>query len=123
MEPPTFLLSIMAAFATCLAAGAASAGDCPGAAAAPGSLVHGPVLQIPDAGTLCVAQGQSRSTWVEIRLARAAATRGLLMAAAFGKNATCIVTSEGYGACLIEATPLTAELERPETIQAAASWR
>src|ERR1700722_11354249 len=99
------------------------AGTCPGGPAPRGAEVHGPVLEIPDASSLCVALGQSPSTWVRVRLAHPSDTHPLLMAAAFGKNAVCFVGHDGLGVCDIEDQPLDAELRRPETIEASLSWR
>jgi len=111
------------ALAASLAARAASAGDCPGGPAPNHAVVHGPVLEIPDASSLCVAQGPSPSTWIRVRLARPSGTYPLLMAAAFGKNAVCNVGADGRGVCDIEGRSLDAELRRPETIAASLAWR
>jgi hypothetical protein len=105
------------------AAGAAMAASCPGGPAPSDTVVHGPVLEIPDASSLCLAQGQAPSTWIRVRLARAGETYPLLLAAAFGKNAVCFVGRDGRAACDIEGQPLDVELRRPETIQASLSWR
>jgi hypothetical protein len=106
-----------------LAAAPARAEICQGPRAAPGAVIHGPVLQIPDGASLCVAPTPSASTWVLIELAHPQATRSLLMAAAFGKNATCTVDSAGKGRCVIEGTSLDEELRSPVILKAAASWR
>jgi hypothetical protein len=117
------LRSMTFAFGACLVAGAAVAGGCPGGPAPTGAVVHGPVLEIPDASSLCLAQGQSPSTWRMVRLAKPSETYPLLMAAAFGKNAICFVGRDGRAACNIEGEPLAVELKRPETIKASLSWR
>jgi hypothetical protein len=122
MRVRVVLRSIALAFGTCLAAGGAMAGSCPGGPAPSGAVVHGPVLEVPDASSLCLAQGQAPSTWIMVRLARASETYPLLMAAAFGKNAICFVGRDGRGVCDIEGQPLDAELRRPETIRASLSW-
>lgn len=103
--------------------GIAKAGSCPGGPAPRGAVVHGPVLEIPDASSLCLAQGQSRSTWVGVRLTVASETHRLLMAAAFGKNAVCAVGRDGLAACDIEGQPLNFELGRAETVKASLAWR
>jgi hypothetical protein len=124
MNTRVVLRSIALAFAASLAAaGAAMAGSCPGGPAPNGAVVHGPVLEIPDSSSLCVAQGFSPSTWIEVRLAQASETYPLLMAAAFGKNAICVVGNDGRGVCDIEGQPLDVELRRPETIEASLLWR
>ena len=117
------LLSMALASGVSLAAGRAMAGSCPGGPAPNHAVVHGPVLEIPDASSLCIAQGQSPSTWLRVRLARASDTLPLLMAAAFGKNAVCNVGADGRGICDIEGRPLEEELRRPETIAASLGWR
>jgi acetyl esterase/lipase len=117
------LFSTALAVGANLAAAGAMAGSCPGGPAPTGVVVRGPVLEIPDASSLCIAKGQSPSTWVRVRLARASRTYPLLMAAAFGKNAVCTVRHNGRGICDIEGQPLDMELKRPQTIEASLSWR
>ena len=117
------LLSVALAGSASFGAVDAVAGGCPGGPARTGAVVHGPVLEIPDASSLCVAQGQSPSTWVMVRLAHASDSYRLLMAAAFGKNAVCFVGHDGLGACDIEDQPLDLELRRPEASEASLSWR
>jgi hypothetical protein len=117
------LLSVALACGASVTAAGAMAGSCPGGTAPNGAEVHGPVLENPDASSLCVALGQSPSTWVRVRLAHPSDTYPLLMAAAFGKNAVCFVGHDGLGVCDIEDQPLDAELRRPETIEASLSWR
>jgi hypothetical protein len=123
MKIPIALRSIALASGVWIAGGNAMAGSCPGGPAPNGAVVRGPVLEIPDASSLCLAQGQSPSTWIRVRLAKPSDTYPLLMAAAFGKNAICFVARDGRGACDIEGLPLDAELRRPETIEASLSWR
>jgi hypothetical protein len=117
------LLSAALAGSASFGAVDAVAGGCPGGPAPNGAVVRGPVLEILDASSLCVAEGQSPSTWVTVRLAHASDTYRLLMAAAFGKNAVCSVGHDGLGVCDIEDQPLDLELRRPETIDASLSWR
>jgi hypothetical protein len=107
----------------CLAASAASAAGCPGGVAPAKSVVHGPVLEIPSASSLCIAEGQSPSTWVEVRLPQWDVPHAVMMAAAFGKNATCAVAADGHGDCRVEATPLAAEVRQPAMLIAASAWR
>lgn len=117
------LLSAALACGASVTAAGAMAGGCPGGPAPNGVMVRGPVLEIPDASSLCVAMGESPSTWVRVGLAHASDTYPLLMAAAFGKNAVCFVGHDGLGVCDIEDQPLNQELRRPETIKASLSWR
>jgi hypothetical protein len=120
----TAVLRLMAvSFGFCLAAGAASATGCPGGAAPVRSVIHGPVLEIPSASSLCVAQGQSPSTWVEVRLPQFDVSQQVMMAAAFGKNATCVVTADGRGDCRVEAAPLADQVRQPSMLIAASAWR
>jgi len=96
---------------------------CPGGLAPAGALIHGPVLAIPDASSLCLAQGGALSSWIEVKLAQPSPSYPLLMAAAFGKDAICVV--DGYGAafCDIEDRPLAVDLQSSAAIRASASWR
>jgi hypothetical protein len=124
MKIRVVLCSTALAFAACLgSAVAAVAGDCSGGPAPSDSVVYGPVLEIPDASSLCLAQGQAPSTWIRVQLAQPSETHPLLMAAAFGKNAICFVGRDGRAICDIEGQPLDVELRRPETIEASLSWR
>ena len=123
MEIRAVLLAIFLTAIVGVGADAAEAEGCPGGAASAGAVVHGPVLDIPDASTLCIAQGQSPSTWVEVKLRGTGATRGALMAASFARNAVCAIGPDGVGACRIEQEPLAEALRRPEVRLAALSWR
>jgi hypothetical protein len=96
---------------------------CQGPAPDAHAAVHGPVLAVPDASSLCVATGVSPSAWVRISLAQLQTTRSALMAAAFGKNATCVVDADGHGACVVEGRPLAETLHSPEIVKAAYDWR
>ena len=79
-------------------------------------MIHGPVLEIPDSATLCIALDQPPRTWVPVSLRHLATTRPALMAAAFGQNATCIMGINGTGRCRIEGRPLAGELRRPRAL-------
>ena len=106
-----------------MTSGYAKAGSCPGGPAPSSAVVHGPVLEIPDAMSLCLAQGQSPTTWIGVTLAQPSHTYPLLKAAAFGKDAICFVGRDGRGLCDIEGQPLDSALRRPETIEASLAWR
>jgi hypothetical protein len=95
---------------------------CLGGAAAAGATVHGPVLDIADGSSLCVATSPDLTTWVKIKVPQLKATRGELMAAAFGKNATCVVGRNGEGSCVVEGAALAQTLQRPEIVKAATDW-
>ena len=114
---------LTATAATAFAVGAPAADICQGPRPASRVAGHGPVLAIPDGSSLCVATGVSPSTWVRIPLSHMQTTRPALMAAAFGKNATCVVDAKGRGSCVIEGQSLAASLHRPEIVDAAFGWR
>jgi hypothetical protein len=105
------------------AATAEPAGACAGLQPAPGAVLHGPILEIPDASSLCVALGDSPGQWVSVRLPALGVTRSALMAAAFGRNATCVVGRDLRADCVIEGRPLKDQLLRPEVLREAAAWR
>jgi hypothetical protein len=105
------------------ASNASATNVCGGPVPAPGKVVHGPVLVVPDGSSLCVALGASPSNWVKLPLSKMSVARGTLMAAAFGKNATCRVGARGEATCDIEGEPLAALVGRPELLRAAYAWR
>jgi hypothetical protein len=118
------ILSLLTATAAMTFAASASAADiCQGPQPVGGIAVHGPVLAIPDGSSLCIATDASPSAWVRIPLPHLQTTRRALMAAAFGKNATCVVDAEGRGSCVIEGQSLAATLHQPEIVDAAFGWR
>jgi hypothetical protein len=117
------LISLLAVLGSALAVSAADANACQGPRATPGTVVRGPVLEIPDGSSLCVALGVSRSTWVPINVAHLGADRAMLMAVAFGRNATCVVGADGRGQCRIEGAALADGLRDPEARKIATSWR
>jgi hypothetical protein len=45
------------------------------------------------------------------------------MAAAFGKNATCLFGADGQAECVIEGQPLAEVLGQPALTKAAFAWR
>jgi hypothetical protein len=119
----TSLLSFLAILGSALVVSTANAGVCQGPHANPGAVVRGPVLEIPDGSSLCVALGVSRSTWVPIDIAPLGADRATLMAMAFGRNATCVVGADGVGQCRIEGAALADGLRDPEVRKISMSWR
>ncbi len=118
-----------------LAATEAQAGVCGGQAPAVGAQLKGPVLQVIDGQHLCVATDASPSTWVEVQVVDPALVRASsadnaksrLMAAAFARDAVCVITGANEGrataACTIEGEPLGARLNQPEIAKAAQIWR
>ena len=117
------LFVIVALLGAGWASGAAAQTVCGGARPAAGTVLHGPVLEVPDASTLCVANGASPTQWIAVSVPQLKASRAVLMAAAFGQNATCVISAGGVGECRIEDTPLAAEVHRPEIVKAAMQWR
>ena len=121
MKPGLVLLVVIWMVA---AASSASAGSlCKGPAPRPGAAIHGPVLQVDDGSSLCIAQGASPTQWSLVRLAQVRTTRTALMAAAFGRNATCRIGQTGLATCDVEGRGLIASLAHPEMAQAAPAWR
>lgn len=107
-----------------MAAAAAHAADlCRGPKPGPGASIRGPVLVIADGSSLCLGQSGPPSGWVRVPLARVRANQAALMAAAFGKNATCVINSTGEGECVIEGEPLASILRKPEIAQSSGVWR
>lgn len=100
-----------------------------------GAQIRGPVLHVIDGGRLCVALEPSPSTWVELRVldprlvrtSSADDAKQRLMAAAFARDAVCVITGTGAGrataACTIEGEQLNARLSQPEIAKAAQIWR
>lgn len=88
-----------------------------------GAVVRGPVLQVQSAEVFCVALGETKTAWVAVTLSQPAASRGALMAAAFGKNAECRVGSDGRAVCTVEDADLSAVLSSTQVRQTAADWR
>ena len=109
-----------------MAAGASAAhaeSICKGPPAGPGASIHGPVLQVDDGSSVCIAQGAKPAQWSLVRLNKVHSTRTALMAAAFGRNATCRIGRDGLGTCDIEGRSLLASIARPQMAQAAPAWR
>ena len=117
------LISLVTTLGSALVVSASAADVCQGPRATAGSVVSGPVLQISDGSSLCVAIGPLPSTWIAIRLANPPSDRSTLMAAAFGKNAACAIDRGGRGHCLIEGASLADALHRPAIVKVATSWR
>ena len=93
---------------------AATGSVCTGKAPVSGEL-HGPVLQVEDGATLCVALGATPDTWVRLTLAdapvanpiqRASNTdenpRGALMAVAFSQTVDCRLQTDGRALCVLQ---------------------
>lgn len=84
---------------------------CAAAAPAPGQALDGPVLQVIDGQTVCVALGPTPDQWVRVTLSGSAGvTRDQLMAAAFARDVECSVLKRGsssvVAACSADGIPL-----------------
>lgn len=100
---------------------AEAASPCQGKPVQSGGFVRGPVLEILDTRTVCVAR--TPTDWVPVTLIQPAQSRPALMAAAFGKTATCVVGKDGRAECVIDGTPLGVLLRQPLMQKAALDWR
>ncbi len=96
---------------------------CQGPAPVPGQILHGPVLHVPDADRVCVATGAGRDDWVAVPLVHPGAGRRVLMAAAFGRNATCRIEADRRGDCAIDGARLDGLVQREDVLRSAVSWR
>lgn len=101
---------------------------CTAAPPAEGRSLAGPVLQVIDGRTLCIARGSTPDQWIRLRLADVydREDRGALMAAAFAKDVVCRVERrDGEGAigrCTIDGVPLTHVVASAPAQVQAASW-
>jgi hypothetical protein len=123
MDRRGLFFAILTIAAASMASTAMASGVCDGPAPAPGAVLHGPVLDIPDGASLCIAQVGSPTAWTRVSVRQLAANRPQLMAAAFGQNATCRIGAEGLADCTVDGAPLADIVRRPETIKAALQWR
>jgi hypothetical protein len=102
---------------------------CTAAVPARGVSFSGPVLQVIDGRTLCVAAGPTPAEWVRVRLTDAAddQSRGALMAAAFARTVVCIATSAdedgARGVCLADGRSVGQAGHDPDAVAEAAAWR
>ncbi len=102
---------------------------CTAAAPADGQSVAGPVLQVIDGQTLCIAKGPTPDQWVRVRLTDVydREDRGSLMAAAFAKDVVCSVERRdaqgASGRCTLEGAPLGQVIGSDAAKLQAASWR
>ena len=118
-----FILAMLTIGAAGLGSQAMASDACQAPVASPGTVLHGPVLDIADGGSLCIAGGASPTTWTRVSVRQLGASRPVLMAAAFGRNATCKVGPDGRADCAIEGVRLADTVVRPEVIKASAQWR
>ncbi len=102
---------------------------CTASAPPSGQMISGPVLQVIDGQTLCVADGPTPDQWIRVRLADVdkSISRGALMAAAFAKDVIC--TADGrdgsgvIGRCVFNGSSLGELVQSGEIKAQATSWR
>ena len=103
--------------------------DCAAAPPATGADFSGPVLQVIDGRTLCIAQGPTPDRWVRVRLAGVhdREGRGALMAASFARDLTCRAVRRDedgvVASCSLSGTPLGQVVSGEAATVQAASWR
>jgi len=96
---------------------------------AAGESFSGPVLQVMDGRTVCVARGPLPGQWVRVVLAdtEAAATRGALMAAAFARSVACISLGAGRegvrAICVTNGASISQLATMPDQLVAGRAWR
>lgn len=84
--------------------------------------VAGPVLDVPEAGVICVALGPRPEQWVRVRLASAETLdRKRLMAAAFSRRVDCALIADGWF-CHLGPDDLAILAGSRETTLTAANW-
>jgi hypothetical protein len=133
--------ALAAASVLWLGATQAQAADsvCTAALPAAGTVIRGPVLEIEDGETLCVALGETPDQWLRLTLAdapvdnpvrRAAFTtaddnpRGTLMAVAFARTVDCRIEDGGRALCALDDGRSVGALLKTRTAQAAGrDWR
>ena len=118
-----FKLALFSIAIFLMAPAASADGICQGKTPAAGAIIHGPVLEIPNGGSLCLATGSAPETWIRVSVAHFNSSRPNLMAAAFGKNATCVIGRNGEAECAVEGQSLASTLQQPQVIRAATEWR
>ncbi|WP_296453189.1 nuclease [Phenylobacterium sp.] len=114
--------------------GTARAATCGGEPPADAAEFRGPVLEVLDGESLCVALGADPSSWVPVRLAdapmkvsTAPASRGALMAASFGQDVTCRVTGRDQAGLVAQCVGDRGSVGRlsqaADVVKAGLAWR
>ncbi len=122
MARTAFLVFIVLGLLALRPTHAQAASVCQGRPAESGRSVRGPILEIIDARTVCVALSPDPADWAQVTLIQPALSRPALMAAAFGKTATCVVGDDGRAECVVDGAPLTTLLSQPTLQKTAARW-
>jgi hypothetical protein len=103
--------------------------QCAAAAPAAGAAVSGPVLQVIDARTVCVALGPLPSQWVRLEISDAPehGSRGALMASAFGRDVDCVIVnrsgSSAQALCSEDGVSVGQRAASPDLQAEARLWR
>ena len=110
---------------------------CKGPPPSVGAEVHGPVLDVVDGKTLCVALGPTPDRWVALKLAgappadlpndRTDQARGALMAVAFARNVTCrVVAADKAGrsaVCVLDGRSIVVRMREHDAVSVGLAWR
>ena len=121
---PHFAALVACGFISVMAfAGAASA--CSAPSPAPGVIVSGPVLAVPDSHTVCVAMGPLPSQWVALRIAPPDPdlSVSMVMATVFSKRVSCRVGKQGRAQCRLGEEDVRDLLRQPGLRKVATAWR
>lgn len=95
----------------------------------PGQAFSGPVLEVLDGRTICVAQGPTPREWIQVTLngRETDGMRGPLMAASFARTVTCVAgppSEQGVVAdCWIDGVALGAATRTPAALTEGRVWR
>jgi hypothetical protein len=96
---------------------------------ADGRWFSGPVLQVMDGQTLCVALGPTPAEWVQVRIAGIPpqSTRQALLAASFGRTVVCSPTntpaSDPEARCTVEGAALDTAVTAGAVHDQTLTWR
>ena len=133
--------ALAATGALCLWTAQAQAADtvCTGSPPPAGTVIRGPVLEVEDGRTLCLALGETPDQWVRLTLADAPVAnpvrrvafstaqdnpRGTLMSVAFAQNLDCRIEQGDQAVCTLDDGRSVGALLKTRTAQAAGrDWR
>lgn len=116
------------------ATSAAAAGTlCSAPAAESSARLRGPVLDVLDGETLCLALGPTPDRWLQLRLSDVgeprpgAATRGALMSVAFGRDVDCrildVAETGNRATCERGGRTLGDRARAPKAVREGRGWR
>jgi len=120
---PHFAALIACGFISMMAF-ASSASACSAPQPAPGVVVSGPVLAVPNSQTVCVAMGPLPSQWVALRITPPDPdlSVSMVMAAVFSKRVSCVVGKQGQAQCLVGQEDVRDVLRQPGLSKVATAW-